>query len=106
MQKYSIKKLVRKIIEVFKEMEIEIILVNDDSPDNSHQECLEIFDENKLKVNYIKLSKNVGEHNAYGWSSLCCGRLVLIMDDDFQNPPEEGLKLVICFEKRLRYCLW
>ena len=92
---HSIKKLVRKIIEVFKEMEIEIILVNDDSPDNSHQECLEIFDENKLKVNYIKLSKNVGEHNAImAGLRYVAGDWALIMDDDFQNPPEEGLKLV------------
>ena len=92
---HSIKKLVRKIIEVFKGIEIEIILVNDDSPDNSHKECLEISDENKLKVNYIKLSKNVGEHNAImAGLRYVEGDWALIMDDDFQNPPEEGLKLV------------
>ena len=39
---HSIKKLVERIINVFKDLKIEIILVNDDSPDNSHQECLEL----------------------------------------------------------------
>ena len=43
---HSIKKLVRKIIEVFKEMEIEIILVNDESVHRiASEQTLEIMNE-------------------------------------------------------------
>ena len=57
---HSIAKLVKNIIEVFSNLEIEVILVNDNSPDNSHEECLRVFEENKSIINYVKLSKNVG----------------------------------------------
>ena len=92
---HSIRNLVDSIIAVFKDMKIEIILINDDSPDNSHEECLKAFEKHKSIVNYIKLSKNVGEHNAImAGLRYVEGEWALIMDDDFQNPPEEGLKLV------------
>jgi glycosyltransferase involved in cell wall biosynthesis len=92
---HSIAKLVKNIIEVFSNLEIEVILVNDNSPDNSHEECLRVFEENKSIINYVKLSKNVGEHNAImAGLRYVEGDWALIMDDDFQNPPKEGLKLI------------
>jgi undecaprenyl-phosphate 4-deoxy-4-formamido-L-arabinose transferase len=43
----------------------------------------------------VKLSKNVGEHNAImAGLRYVEGDWALIMDDDFQNPPKEGLKLI------------
>ena len=41
---HSIRNLVDSIIAVFKDMKIEIILINDDSSDNSHEECLKAFE--------------------------------------------------------------
>ena len=92
---HSICKLVEKTLEVLSEHNPEIILVNDNSEDNSHEECIKIHNIFSESVSYIKLRKNVGEHNAVmAGLNYAKGDWVLIMDDDFQNPPEEVLKLI------------
>ena len=72
----------------------EIILVDDGSPDQSWKKINEhcnAYD----KVNGIRLSRNYGQHNA-----LLCGirlakyELIVTLDDDLQNPPEEIPKLL------------
>lgn len=74
---------------------LEIVLVNDGSPDQSHARILEAIDRHPGLVRYVRLARNFGEHNAV----MCglrhaTGDAVVIMDDDFQNPPSEVLKLV------------
>ena len=97
---HSIKNLIKKILEVFSNKNLEIILINDCSPDNSHEECLKVYNENIDKVTYIKLAKNVGEHNAVmAGLNYVKGDWIIIMDDDFQNPPSEALKLYNYAEK-------
>jgi len=92
---HSIYKLSKKILETLAEHQPEIILVNDNSPDSSHEECLKACKKFENQISYIKLLKNVGEHNAVmAGLRYAEGDWVLIMDDDFQNPPEEALKLV------------
>jgi glycosyltransferase involved in cell wall biosynthesis len=92
---HSIYELVSQIIKVLSKHSPEIILVNDNSVDNSHQECIKIYNEFPRSINYIKLRKNVGEHNSVmAGLKYAKGDWILIMDDDFQNPPEEALKLV------------
>ena len=89
----SIHSLVQNIFEVFKNLEIEINLVNDGSKDNTHNECLKILKEHSANINYIKLRKNVGEHNAVmAGLNQSNGDWTIIMDDDFQTPPNEALK--------------
>lgn len=91
---HSIYELVSETIKVLSEHNPEIILVNDNGEDNSHQECIKIYNEFPYFINYIKLRKNVGEHNSVmAGLKYAKGDWVLIMDDDFQNPPEEALKL-------------
>ena len=91
---HSIRKLVKKLLEVFSGKSFEIILVNDCSPDTSHQECLDAYSENSNTITYIKLAKNMGEHNAVmAGLNYTKGEWAIIMDDDFQNPPEEAFKL-------------
>jgi len=92
---HSIYNLTKKILEVFTEHQVEIILVNDDSPDKSGEECIKAREHFQSQVSYIKLSKNVGEHNAV-MAGLRHGEgdWTIIMDDDFQSLPEEALKLV------------
>ena len=81
---------------------MEVVLVNDGSPDNSGEVCRAIAanpptiagTETKLPVVYIEHARNYGEHNAVMTGLRHSrGRYVITMDDDLQNPPEEVTKL-------------
>ena len=71
----------------------EIILVNDDSRDGSWH-AIQALCAADPRVLGIDLMRNFGQHNA-----LLCGirqaryELILTLDDDLQNPPEEAPKL-------------
>ncbi len=74
---------------------LEIVLVNDGSRDRSHQVARDSCRRHPGTVKYLRLARNFGEHNAV----LCglrhaTGDCAAIIDDDFQNPPEEILALV------------
>jgi len=74
---------------------LEIILVNDGSADNSHAAALSLSTRYPDIIKYIRLAKNFGEHNAVMCGlGFVTGDCVAIIDDDFQNPPAEILKLV------------
>jgi undecaprenyl-phosphate 4-deoxy-4-formamido-L-arabinose transferase len=67
----------------------EVILVNDDSPDQSW-EVIQALSKSYAGVRGIDLMRNYGQHNA----TLCGVRqaryeVVVTMDDDLQHPPEE-----------------
>ena len=70
-------------------MPIEAILVNDGSRDQSWEIILQLATEYPW-IRGINLMRNFGQHNA-----LLCGiraarrEIVVTMDDDLQNPPEE-----------------
>jgi len=82
------------LILIFKDHKIEIVIVNDCSPDNTHEDCINLFRKYPDKIIYLKLSKNFGEHNAViAGLRHSEGDLVIIMDDDYQNAPDETFKL-------------
>lgn len=92
----TIAELVDNIMHlVIVDYELEVVLVNDASPnDDSEQVCSELAISYPI-IKFISLSKNVGEHNAViAGLNYCSGDCAVIMDDDFQNPPEEVLRLV------------
>ncbi len=73
---------------------LEIVLVNDGSPDNSAAVCRGLS-ANLPFVKFLNLSRNFSEHNAVmAGLNYCTGDYVVTMDDDFQNPPGEVAKLV------------
>jgi undecaprenyl-phosphate 4-deoxy-4-formamido-L-arabinose transferase len=73
---------------------LEIVLVNDGSPDNSHEVCLELVERATVPVVYIEHMRNYGEHNAVMTGLRhASGAYVITMDDDLQNPPDEVLRL-------------
>ena len=91
----SIKYLVDLLIKSICEYKLEIILVNDGSADQSEIICIELHNTYPEVVLFFSLAKNVGEHNAVmAGLNNCSGDYVVIMDDDFQNPVSEVLKLV------------
>ena len=74
----------------------EIILVNDGSVDGSHDVLLKIRANYPELIKYVELYRNFGEHNAV----MCglhhvTGSSVAIIDDDFQNPPAEIVRLLL-----------
>jgi glycosyltransferase involved in cell wall biosynthesis len=77
----------------------ELILVNDGSQDGSWQEIIQLTHIHPW-ISGINLARNFGQHNA-----LLCGirqaryDLVVTMDDDLQNPPEEIPRLLARFQE-------
>ena len=89
-----VDKLIIEIQKILNSINHEIILVNDFSIDKSWLKIREIC-KNNTNVKGINLDKNYGQHNA-----LLCGirqakyDLIVTLDDDLQNPPEEIPKLL------------
>ena len=92
----TIENLVTQLIEkLSKEYELEIVLINDCSKDNSEKICISLYERNYNIVKFYSLAKNVGEHNAVMAAlNKVTGNYVVVMDDDFQNPVSEVIKLV------------
>jgi undecaprenyl-phosphate 4-deoxy-4-formamido-L-arabinose transferase len=74
---------------------LEIILVNDGSPDNSLNVCRRLMRECSTPITIVNLSRNFGEHNAVmAGLRQARGAWVITMDDDLQNPPSEIPRLL------------
>ena len=83
----SMPKLVEELIVVFKNYKIEIVIINDSSPDNTHEKSEILIQRYPNIITYLKLSKNFGEHSAVmAGLRHCDGDLIIVMDDDYQNP--------------------
>ena len=73
---------------------LEIVLVNDGSPDDSGSVCEALLRTATVPLVYIEHARNYGEHNAVMTGLRHArGRYVITMDDDLQNPPEEVVRL-------------
>lgn len=90
----TIAQLVESLQAELQQYDFEIILVNDGSPDDSEIVCKTLEAKNS-NLKFYSLRKNFGEFNA-----VMCGlnhvegKYAVIIDDDFQNPPSEIIKLV------------
>ena len=90
----TIGALVERVIRVSAGRDLEIVLVNDGSRDSSEEVCNALA-ERLAPVTAITLRRNFGEHNAVMCAlAHCTGDYAVIIDDDFQNPPEEIEKLL------------
>src|SRR3972149_842552 len=88
--------LVKVIIEeLAARYELEIVLVNDGSPEDNSAEICRTIAATTSGVKFLDLSRNFGEHNAVmAGFNYCTGDAVVVVDDDFQNPPSEIVNLV------------
>jgi undecaprenyl-phosphate 4-deoxy-4-formamido-L-arabinose transferase len=89
---------VARLVEALSDLQpaggLEIILVNDGSPDDSGDIIQGFLPDVRVPVIYIEHARNYGEHNAVMTGLRHArGDYVITMDDDLQNPPEEVVKL-------------
>ncbi len=90
----SIGRLVSALSSLHPAGGLEIVLVNDGSPDNSAEICRELVRNAIVPITYVEHARNFGEHNAVMTGLRhACGNFVITMDDDLQNPPEEVVRL-------------
>jgi glycosyltransferase involved in cell wall biosynthesis len=90
----TIGRLIEELVKFPIEGGYEIILVNDGSSDESAAVCARLVEKHSVPITFVNLSRNFGEHNAVmAGLHHSCGKYVITMDDDMQNPPSEVLKL-------------
>lgn len=90
----SVGALVDALAKIKVQDGLEIILVNDGSPDRSFEVCMALTQRADVTVTLLDHARNYGEHNAVmtGLRHVR-GAYVITMDDDLQNPPEEVIRL-------------
>lgn len=76
------------------EVSFELVLVEDGSPDGTWTVIQQLARQHPF-IRGVRLMRNYGQHNAV----LCgiraaCGGIIVTMDDDLQNPPEEIPRLL------------
>ncbi len=93
----SLEELFNRLKVVFDGMKksFEVIFVEDGGDDNSWDIIKGIKKQFPDHIVAVKLNKNFGQHNATMCGfSFAKGELIITIDDDLQNPPEEIPKLV------------
>lgn len=103
---YNSEKTIGSLIDVLAETlgpeyaNLQVILVNDGSRDRSHAVIVEAMRRHPGLITYVNLTRNFGEHNAVMCGlRFVAGDCVVIMDDDFQNPPGEVKQLIARLEQ-------
>lgn len=78
----------------------EIILTNDGSTDNSAKILQKLHERRPEQIRIIEFNGNFGQHMAImaGFERVR-GQIIITMDADLQNPPEEIPKLITAMEK-------
>ena len=93
----TLPELVERLHRVFDSCgrSFEAVLIDDASPDDTWQVLVRLKSRYPKTLRIARLAKNSGQHSAIlcGFS-LAEGDVVLTMDDDLQNPPEEIPKLL------------
>ena len=95
----TVVRLVETVQEQLRAYVFEIILINDGSKDDSEKVCL-MLSEKYQNITFLSFRKNFGEFNAVMCGlNYAKGQYTVIIDDDFQNPPSEIVKLLETAQK-------
>lgn len=99
--KASLAELTRRVADAMKDagLRYELVLVDDGSADGSGAEAARLA-QTRPELVVIELMRNYGQHNAV----LCGvraakGDVIVTLDDDLQNPPEEIPKLLAALDE-------
>lgn len=88
----NLAELIRRVLESCRALGcvFEVVLVNDGSKDRSAEMLAEASRQNPREIIAVLLNRNYGQHNAiFAGYSVSKGDLVINLDADLQNPPEE-----------------
>ncbi len=95
----SIEPLLDRLSNALPGVTYEVLLINDGSADDSETVCARLATE-RPEVKFLSLRRNFGEFNAVMCGlNHAQGKYCVMIDDDFQNPPEEILKLIETAER-------
>ncbi len=97
----SLPELFKRTLKVLKGLgkPYELIVVDDGSKDRSLAICLEIRERDR-SIRVASMNGNFGQHMAImAGFSLARGEMIITMDADLQNPPEEIPKLIRAMEQ-------
>lgn len=93
----NLPELLRRTLETCRAMqrEFEIVLIDDGSRDDSPEILTRAAQENPGEIIVVLLNRNYGQHNAImaGFAQ-AKGDVIVTLDADLQNPPEEIPRLV------------
>ncbi len=85
---------IRKTFAARPEYDYEIILINDNPPDETWH-VIEEMSRNDSRIHGICFSRNFGQHSALmAGYRLVRGGIIVSLDDDGQNPPQEMFRLI------------
>ncbi|MBP8626652.1 MAG: glycosyltransferase [Syntrophorhabdales bacterium] len=97
----SLPELNERMVRVMEDMKkpYEIIYINDGSTDKTPY-LLEKFHRENSQIKAIEFNRNYGQHMAlFGGFEYAKGEIIITIDADLQNPPEEIPKLVAKMEE-------
>lgn len=98
-------KLYNEIDSALKNYIYEVILVNDNSPDDSWNEILKLC-ENNSHIIGVNLRKNFGQDAAImAGLNQTSGKYIVIMDDDLQHSPFDIEKLYLECKKDMMFVM-
>lgn len=98
----NIAKLFTRLTAVLTEMDkpYEIIFTNDGSSDRSGEILAELYNKHRKHMRVIEFNGNFGQHMAVlAGFKLAKGDIIITLDADLQDPPEEIPKLVVKMEE-------
>jgi len=82
-----------KLKDAIKEMELEILFVDDGSTDNTYNKLVELSGQDS-RVKYISFSRNFGKEAAlFSGLRAVTGDCTVVMDVDLQHPPEKIIEM-------------
>ena len=94
----SVEELCRRTVAALEGRDFELIFVDDGSTDGSF-DVLERLHEQDARVRGVRLKRNFGQHPAmHAGLVRARGDIVVTMDGDLQNPPEDLPRLVAAVE--------
>ena len=94
----SLEELCRRAVAALEGRDFELIVVDDGSTDGSFAVVERLHEEDK-RIHGVRLKRNFGQHPAmHAGLVRARGEIVVTMDGDLQNPPEDLPKLIAAVE--------